>query len=184
MFVVRGGGLVLALRRREGGRSRAPRGRGDGARALGGSRGANDTVRRATPGPARARSGASEPVVSPSRSWIASTRSVAKSRDEDAPVLRAWTFLAAGSAGERGGGATRKEVSLRISRSLRSDASLSPARLAPRARGERQSRSSDATRDSTRAVAEWLERARGDSLAATATFMERDMQAILTFGWV
>ena len=42
----------------------------------------------------------------------------------------------------------------------------------------------DATRDSTRAVAEWLERARGDSLAATATFMERDMQAILTFGWV
>ena len=30
MFVGRGGGLVLALRRREGGRSRAPRGRGDG----------------------------------------------------------------------------------------------------------------------------------------------------------
>jgi hypothetical protein len=98
--------------------------------------------------------------------------------------LRAWTFLAAGSAGERGGGATRKEVSLRISRSLRSDASLSPARLARRAHRERPRRSFDATRDFTRAVAERLERARGHSLAATATFMERDMQAILTFGWM
>jgi hypothetical protein len=73
VFVVRGSGLVLALRRREGGRSRAPRGiLGDGARALGGSRGANDTARRATLRPARARSGASELVVGPSRSWIAS----------------------------------------------------------------------------------------------------------------
>ena len=98
--------------------------------------------------------------------------------------MRAWTFLAAGSAGERGGGATRKQVSLRISRSLRSDASLSPARLARRSARRTPKSLVDATRDSTRAVAEWLERARGDSLAATATFMERDMQAILTFGWV
>jgi DNA-binding IclR family transcriptional regulator len=57
---------------------------------------------------------------------------------------------------------------------------------APRSASARRTPKSlvDATRDSTRAVAEWLERARGDSLAATATFMERDMQAILTFGWV
>ena len=94
------------------------------------------------------------------------TRSVAKSRDEDAPVLRAWTFLAAGSAGERGGGATRKEVSLRISRSLRSDASLSPARLARRARGERQSRSS--TRHVTRRA-----RSRNGSNARAGTHSRR-----------
>ena len=60
---------------------------------------------------------------------------------------------------------------------------LSPARLARRAHGERHGRSFNATRDVTRAVAERLERARGHSLAATATFMERDMQAILMFGW-
>jgi len=94
-------------RRPRGGRSSAPCGGHAGARALGRSCGAIGAARHATPSPTRARGVRRARVspVGPSRSGIHARRDRSrKSRDEDAPALRAWTFLVTGSAGGRGDG--------------------------------------------------------------------------------
>ena len=99
-----------------------------------------DAARHAMPSPTRARArspSASRPCVPPDQGSHARDRS-RKSRVEDAPALRAWTFLVAGSASERVDGATRREVSLRISRSRRSHARCRP-------RASRGARTANAT---------------------------------------
>ena len=93
------------------------------------------------PSPTRARArspSASRPWVPPDQGSHARDRS-RKSRVEDAPALRAWTFLVAGSASERVDGETRKRLAFGYrARSVRT---LAIARAPCEARARRTPRS-------------------------------------------